>query len=343
MGLSNALWPTLVGVAILIVGLVAARGAFTAAPGLDRGGLDKLIVLGPALVAGSIASFGGEHLTIAKDIAQGVPSYMPWHLFWAYFVGVALLAAGLSFAVGKCVRWSAPSLSLMIGLFVLMLSLPAVVEHPRNLLSWTLMLRDSCFSLGALALAATVWGVAAADPDRAVRPKPKEDLNGAPSFVATGAGRWVVLVARVVIGATLVLYGVEYLVHPAVAGGIPLEKMTPGWVPGLKLWGYLGGAVLVVGGAALLANKRARTAAAWVGVWMVVVTVLLYLPIFVLNPPGLKMEGMNYVFDTLMYGGTMWLLAGALPPQRRRPVAGGPGDAVVPVDEVRVDAGVPIL
>src|SRR5271155_6003152 len=174
VGLSNALWPTVAGVAILVVGLVAARAAFLAARGLD-----KLIVLGPALVAGSIASFGGEHLGIAKAIAQGVPSYMPWRLFWAYFVGVALLAAGLSFAVGKCVRWSAPSLSLMIGLFVLMLSLPAVVEHPRNLLSWTLMLRDSCFSLGALALAATVWGAGGRDPGNPVPLKPKEGLNGA--------------------------------------------------------------------------------------------------------------------------------------------------------------------
>jgi len=116
-----------------------------------------------------------------------------------------------------------------------------------------------------------------------------------------------------VIGATLVLYGVEYLVHPAVAGGIPLEKMTPGWAPGLRLWGYLGGVVLVVGGTALLANKRARDAAAWIGLVMVVITVLLYLPIFVLDPPTLKMEGMNYVFDTLFFGGTMLLLAGSLP------------------------------
>jgi len=340
VGLSNALWPTFAGVAILIVGLVAARGAFVAAPGLDKGGLDKLIVLGPALAAGSIASFGGEHLVIAKAIAQGVPSYMPWHLFWAYFVGVALLAAGLSLAVGKCVRWSAPSLSVMIGLFVLMLSLPAVVENPRNLLDWTLMLRDSCFSLGALALAASVWGEpqvpsASLRTGSRLRAAAFDFAQGQDDNQRSGAAAWIVLVARVVIGATLVLYGVEYLVHPAVAGGIPLEKMTPGWVPGLRLWGYLGGVLLVVGGAALLANKRARDAAAWIGLVMVVITVFLYLPIFVLDPPGLKMEGMNYVFDTLFYGGTMLLLAGALPPQLRRPVAGDPGPAA--------GSGTPIL
>src|SRR5271170_627192 len=208
VGLSNALWPTVAGVAILVVGLVAARSAFFAARGLDQ-----LIVLGPALVAGSIASFGGEHLVIAKAIAQGVPSYMPWHLFWAYFVGVALLAAGLSLAVGRCVRWSAPSLAVMIGLFVLMLSVPAVVANPRNLISWTLTLRDSSFSLGALALAASVWG-----ETQVSNPRPFDRLragSGAPAFVATGAAAWIVLVARVVIGVTLVFYGVQYLMHPA--------------------------------------------------------------------------------------------------------------------------------
>ena len=294
MGLNVALWPTIAGVAILVIGLVAVKDRFFASRGLDR-----LIVLGPALAAGSIASFGAEHMAIGKEMVGMVPQYMPWHTFWVYFVGAALLATGLSLAVGRCVRWSAPSLAGMLFLFVAMLSLPSLVAHPENRLTWTLTLRDSCFGLGALALAVSLWG----------------ESRGAKA--GSAAWRWMILGARVVIGAALVFYGVQYLLHPDEAGGIPLEKMTPGWVPGLRLWGYLGGLILIAGGAAVVINKRARFAAALVGLWMVVVTVFLYLPIFVLDPPELKLEGMNYVFDTLFFGGTMLLLAGALPREDR--------------------------
>ena len=279
-----------VGLAVLAAGIVLARGEFFAASGLDR-----LIVLGPAFVAASIAAFGTEHFLFAPEIAQAVPKWMPWHLFWTGFVGAALLAAALSLAAARCVRWSAACLALMFLLFVAMISVPGLVAHPHDRFAWILTLRDSCFSLGALALAATVSGKTAA-AQRGV-----------------GLRRWMVLIPRLVIGATLVFYGVEHCLYPEFAPGVPLEKMTPAWVPALRLWGYLVGILLNLGGAALLANVKPRLAAAWVGLLMVVITAALYVPIYVLDPPQLKLEGMNYVFDTLMFGGTMLLLAGALP------------------------------
>jgi uncharacterized membrane protein YphA (DoxX/SURF4 family) len=285
VNLNIAFWPTCVAVAILLVGLVAARRAFSAATGLD-----KLIVLGPAFAAASIASFGGEHFAIAQAIKEGVPAWIPWHLFWAYFVGLALLSAGLSLAVGRCVRWSAPLLALMIFLFVLMLSLPGSIATPHDRFRWTVMLRDLSFSMGALALAGSLM----------------EETRA-------GLGRWMILIPRIIIGFTLVFFGVQHILHPEFAPGVPLQKMTPQWVPALRLWGYLVGVFLLVAGAALLANQKTRLAAAWTGLVMTAITVLLYLPIFVLDPASLKMEGMNYVFDTLFFGGTMLFLAAAMP------------------------------
>jgi len=55
------------------------------------------LILGPLCYAVPLAAFAGEHLSSAKFIAMMVPSYMPWRLFWAYFVGFARIAA-------KCVR-----------------------------------------------------------------------------------------------------------------------------------------------------------------------------------------------------------------------------------------------
>jgi uncharacterized membrane protein len=39
---------------------------------------------------------------------------------------------------------------------------------------------------------------------------------------------------------------------------VPLDKLTPLWIPAHLLWGYLTGVVFVVGGIALLINKQAR-------------------------------------------------------------------------------------
>ena len=46
---------------------------------------------------------------------------MPWRLFWAYFVGFALLAAALSIATKIQVRWSGLLLGIMMFLFVALL------------------------------------------------------------------------------------------------------------------------------------------------------------------------------------------------------------------------------
>ena len=49
------------------------------------GGLDKIVVLSNLCFAIPLAVFGAEHLSGARFIMLGVPSYMPWRLFWAYF------------------------------------------------------------------------------------------------------------------------------------------------------------------------------------------------------------------------------------------------------------------
>ena len=66
---------------------------------------------------------------------------MPWRLFWAYFVGFALLAASLSIATKIQVRWSGLLFGIMMFLFVVTLDIRELspiqrpvgmdVVHPR--------------------------------------------------------------------------------------------------------------------------------------------------------------------------------------------------------------------
>jgi hypothetical protein len=83
----------------LVVFLTAAFVALGQEFRMARG-LDKAHLLGSVFLAVPIAVFGAEHLTSPHAIMRLVPAWMPGKLFWTCFVGVALIAAALSFIFG---------------------------------------------------------------------------------------------------------------------------------------------------------------------------------------------------------------------------------------------------
>ena len=127
----------------------------------------------------------------------------------------------------------------------------------------------------------------------------------------------LITVGRVVIGMTTILYGVEHFLHPINVPGVPLEKLMPTWIPGRLLIGYLTGAILLVAGACMLLNKKTRIAATYLGAWIVLLVVFIYEPILIasLADPSteVKIVGINYFFDTLLFAGAILALASATP------------------------------
>src|SRR5580692_5076927 len=136
------------GILLLLVALWAAKTDIARASGLD-----KIVVLSNLCFAIPLAVFGAEHLSGARFIMLGVPPYMPWRLFWAYFVGFALLSASLSIATKIQVRWSSLLFGVMMFLFVAMLDPRGVLAHPRDRFVWTFVLRESSFGGGGWILA----------------------------------------------------------------------------------------------------------------------------------------------------------------------------------------------
>ena len=101
------------GILLFLIALWAAK------PDIARaGGLDKIVASSDLCFAIPLAVFGAEHLSGAKFIMLAVPAYMPWRLFWAYFVGFALLASALSIATKIQARWSGLLFGIMMFLFV---------------------------------------------------------------------------------------------------------------------------------------------------------------------------------------------------------------------------------
>src|SRR5262245_44386080 len=138
---------------VLAIGLVTIflRGDWPKARGFD-----KLILFGPLFYAAPLAAFGTEHFTLTAVIASIVPKWIPWHQFWAYFVGACFIAAALSLVTRIQARLSASLLALTFFLFVVLMDLPGWAHNPRDRFGLTLALRELSFSGGALALTASL-------------------------------------------------------------------------------------------------------------------------------------------------------------------------------------------
>ena len=91
--------------------------------------MNYLFKTGVFLYALAMVVFGIQHFMYAGFVATLVPGWIPRHLFWAYLVGVALVAAGISIAINKMARLACVLLGSMIFLFVLLIHVPSVISN----------------------------------------------------------------------------------------------------------------------------------------------------------------------------------------------------------------------
>jgi len=270
---------------VLAIGLITIflRGDWQKARGFD-----KLILFGPLFYAAPLAAFGTEHFTLATAVASIVPKWIPWHLFWAYFLGACFIAAALSLVTRIQPRLSASLLALTFFLFVVLMDLPAWAKNPRDRIGLALVLRELSFSGGALALAASLT---------------QQWRERGTHIFAT--------IARYFITIAVLFYSFEQFLHGDHVPAVPLQKMMPDYVYGHAIWTYVAAAVYAVAGVLLLVGKKTRAAAIWLGATVLFVELVVYVPIAVVERASL--EGFNYMADTLMYCGAMLLLAAAMP------------------------------
>lgn len=280
------------GLLVLAAGAIARRSKLSSGPFSSRA-----IALGRAFVAAPLATFGALHLAAAKALMDMVPTYMPLHLFWVYLVGFALIATALSLIFDRQVLWSGLLAGGMFLAFVAMMDLPAVITAQHDRFGIALLARETTFGCALLALAGSV---------------------------APRGSPWARLVTpcRIVFAVVAIFYGVEHFLHPEFLPGVPLDKLTPSWVPAPRVWGYVVGAVLLVSGALLLLNRRTRDAAAWLGIVVAATVALIYVPM--LGPAhgtSEVVEAIDFIADTLLYAGTALIVAEAL--SRRNSDGGG--------------------
>ncbi len=280
---SEVTWSYLVGGAVLAIWLVAPvlRHDWSKARGFD-----KLILLGPVCYAAPLAAFGTEHFTRTEGIASIVPAWIPWHHFWAYFIGACFIAAAVSLVTGIQTRLSASLLALTFFFFVVLMDVPGWAEDPRDRFALTLALRELSFSGGALALAA--------------------------SLTESSRKRGLATVARYFIAIPVLVYSIQQFMHGNHVPGVPLRPVTPEYVYGHAIWTYLAAVVYAFAGTLLLVGRKARAAATSLGLTVLFLELVVYLPIAVVERASID-NGLNYLADTLMFCGAVFLLAGAMP------------------------------
>jgi uncharacterized membrane protein YphA (DoxX/SURF4 family) len=289
--------PTAFGTGFFVAGLVSYRRE------LFGCSLNRLLLWGKVFVAASLATFGGEHLSAARSLMGLVPKWMSARLFIAYFVGVALIAAGLSLVARKCIRWSSLLLAIMFLLFVLLLHWPNVVLHPKLRIAWIVAVREPTFAAGALALFAV------------------QVKESSPRAFAR-----LVLFARLWSAMVLIFFGIENILHPECSPGVPDLMQTANWVPARLALAYITGGVLALLGITMLLNIRAKIAAILAGLVMTFLTAVLYVPNFLLaSGVAQRVTAINFVADTLLFAGTMLLIAGGLDEAELKRIRGESG------------------
>jgi len=274
------------GIALFLIGVLAAKNQIAEARGLD-----KIVALSNLCFAVPLAVFGALHLSAPQFVIPIVPPYMPSRLFWAYFVGFALIAASLSIATKIAVRWSGLLFGIMMFLFVAMIHFPGALRQPHNRIIWTIVFREMSFGGAAWILAGN-----AMDGWR------KSTL---------------ITVGRVFVTMAVIFFGIEHFLHPTGLPGVPLEKQMPTWIPGRVLIDYATGAALLVAAGSILLGRKTRTVTTWLGGWILLMVLVIYGPVLLvaLSDPniGVKVEGINYFADTLLFAGVILALASATP------------------------------
>jgi uncharacterized membrane protein len=277
------------GLAIFLVGIPVANHTIAGARGLD-----KVVALAGLSVAIPLAVFGALHLFGPQLVRDLVPRYMPWRMFWVYFVGCALIAASLSIASGIGVRWSGLLFGLMMFLFVAMIYLRGALTRPHDRIIWTIVVRETSFGGAGLILAAT-----AIDGWRAA------------------SKRGLIAIGRACVLLATIVFGIEHFLYPTGLPGVPLQKQMPAWLPGRVLIDYVTGAALLALAASMLLARRTRTVAAALGAWLLLLVLAMYGPILIAallqSNAGVKVEAINYFADTLLFAGVILSLASATP------------------------------
>lgn len=124
------------------------------------------------LYGAALVPFGLAHFQFVPRTAGLIPPWLPAHMALTYFTGVCFVAAGVAILVGVCARLAAALSALEIGLFLVLVWIPALASRSLNAFEWgeavtTIVLTAAAWVV-ADSYASTEWLAVVRGPARSV-------------------------------------------------------------------------------------------------------------------------------------------------------------------------------
>jgi uncharacterized membrane protein YphA (DoxX/SURF4 family) len=117
--------------------LALSAGAFVIASGFSpdtengfTNFLAKLIPLGTLFFSLCMICFGISHFLYPQDVADYMPKWIPYKLFWGYLAGSGLIGSGIAIILNVKPRLAATLLGAMIFTWFIILHIPYTLVNP---------------------------------------------------------------------------------------------------------------------------------------------------------------------------------------------------------------------
>lgn len=207
--------------------------------------MDKLATTGKWLYALAFIAFGIQHFIYAQFVATLVPGWLPWHLFWALFVGVAFILAALSIILNKYTRLSTTLLAVLMGLFIVLIHIPNLYTNPQNPQSWARALQDIAITGTALMLTG--------------------------SLKLQTAGKYLFAVP-------IMALALQHFTHAAF-----VTAKVPAWFPVAEVWDYIVGVVIFLAAVGIVTNRYLGAPALMLAIFLLAFALLYHVPLLMAN------------------------------------------------------------
>jgi len=143
--------------AALVAGAWLLYARFSRGPVSEGSTGGRGVLIARALFGLALIPFGIAHFTFLQRTVGMVPSWLPWHLAWAYFTGASLIAAGVAIVLGVVSRLAAFLSAVELALFTLLVWGPVVITGP-DASQWTEIVVSCALTAAAFVVADSFRG-----------------------------------------------------------------------------------------------------------------------------------------------------------------------------------------